>query len=56
MHALPDWHVIHPAVFGYGFAECDEAGVEIAGLDSVWLLVAQKGQFSRPWCCQIPSR
>jgi hypothetical protein len=43
MHDFEDWYVIHPAVFGYAVAECDEAGVPLPGVDSIWRLVASKG-------------
>jgi hypothetical protein len=43
LYELSDWHVIHSAVFGYTFAECEEAGLDIPGVDSIWLLDAFKG-------------
>jgi hypothetical protein len=43
MHEFEDWHVIHPAVFGYAVAECDEVGLPLPGVDSIWRLVASKG-------------
>jgi hypothetical protein len=43
LHEMAEYHSMHPAVFSYCFAGCEQAGLEIPGLDSVWLLVAQKG-------------
>jgi hypothetical protein len=40
---LPDWHVIHKNVFAYGFADCDEAGLDLPGIDSIWLLDVLRG-------------
>ena len=41
--AMPEWRVIHPAVFGYGFVECREPEAEYPGVDSLWLMSALNG-------------
>jgi len=40
---FPEWRTIHKEVFQYGFAECGEAGLDLPGVDSLWLLDALKG-------------
>jgi hypothetical protein len=43
LYQCPTLRVIHPAVFVYTFIECDDAGLALPGIDSVWLLYAAKG-------------
>jgi hypothetical protein len=41
LYEMPDWQVIHPQVFGYGFSE--EAMVDVPGVDSFWMLDVYRG-------------
>lgn len=43
IYDLPNLHVIHPMVFVYAFLDCDEAGLDVPGIDSLWWLYAIKG-------------
>jgi len=43
IYEFSDWRVIHPEVFGYVFAECEEAGLGFPGVDSIWIVDALKG-------------
>ena len=41
LYEMPDWQVIHPEVFAYGFSE--DAVAEVPGIDSVWVLDVYRG-------------
>jgi len=43
MDAAPEWHVIHPSVFRYGFVECGEGAPDFLGIDSLWMIDAFRG-------------
>jgi hypothetical protein len=43
LQEFSDCQTIHRDVFQYGFAECGDQGLNLPGLDSIWLLDAFKG-------------
>ncbi len=43
MDDFTDWRIIRDGVFRYVFVECEDGGLELPGVDSIWLLDAFRG-------------
>jgi hypothetical protein len=43
MDDFTDWHIIREGVFRYVFVQCENGGLELPGIHSIWLLDAFRG-------------